>query len=69
LYEAQVKTIADSSAHFVEHLKTVGKLISEKNSFKGIDVGYLNYISLLKSGIPLDLTDNKKLLRIYKGKK
>ncbi len=37
------------------------RLISEKHSFKGVDVGRLNFISLLKSGIPLDMPDHKKL--------
>ena len=61
LYEAQVKTIADSPVHVVSHLRTVVKLLSEKNSFKGIDVGHLDFVSLIKSGIPLDLPDDKKL--------
>ncbi len=61
LYEAQVKAIADSPAHMVGHLKTVVRLISERHSFKDMNVGRLNFISLLKSGIPLDMPDNKKL--------
>ena len=69
LYEAQVKTIADSPAHVIGHLRTVVKLLSEKNSFKDIDVGHLDFISLLKSGIPLDLPDNKKLFIGFLGKK
>ena len=61
LYEAQVKATADSPAHMVGRLKTVVRLISERHSFKHINVGHLNFISLLKSGIPLDMPDNKKL--------
>ncbi len=69
LYEAKVKTIADSQAHVVGHLRTVVKLLSEKNSFKGIDVGNLNFVSLIKSSIPLDLPDNKNLFIGSIGKK
>ena len=61
LYEAQVKTIIDSPVHMVSHLRTVVRLISERHSFKDVDVGSLNFISLLKSGIPLDMPDHKKL--------
>lgn len=61
LYEAQVKATADSPAHIVGRLKKVVRLISERHSFKHMDVGHLNFISLLKSGIPLDMPDNKKL--------
>lgn len=61
LYEAQVKSIIDSPVHMVSHLRTVVRLISDKHSFKDVDVGRLNFISLLKSGIPLDMPDHKKL--------
>jgi chloride channel protein, CIC family len=61
LYEKQVNTTADSPVHVISHLRTIVKLISERNSFKNFDVGHLNFISLLKSGIPLDLPGNKKL--------
>ena len=61
LYEAQVNTIIDSPVHIVGHLRTVVRLISERHSFKDMDVGRLNFVSLLKSGIPLDMPDQKKL--------
>ena len=40
-----------------------------QDAFKDIDVGHLDFISLLKSGIPLDLPDNKKLFIGFLGKK
>jgi chloride channel protein, CIC family len=61
LYESQIKDSAESPAHLVEDLRTSIKLLSEKRSFKGLNISHLNFILLLQLGIPLKIPNNKKL--------
>lgn len=62
LYEAQVPGRHDSPAHQVEHLETAVHLLAEKQvKVPGI-VSHLDLRTLLASGIPIDLPDNKRLV-------
>ncbi len=61
LYEAQVKDRTVSPAHRVEHLKTAVKVLSERKSYNSAQIGKLDFVGLLTSGIPLQLPDKKVL--------
>jgi CIC family chloride channel protein len=62
LYESQVKGRADSPAHRAEHVRTALTLLKRQQGLGEATVGRLDLITLLKSGIPLDLPDGKQLL-------
>jgi CIC family chloride channel protein len=61
LYEAQVKSRADSPAHRMEHVKTAIKLLSERQQFDHEAVGNIDILALLESGVPLALPEGKNL--------
>ena len=62
LYEAQVPGRPDSPAHHVEHVEAAVRLLAERNISVPKSVGHLDLRTLLASGIPVDLPDNKSLL-------
>jgi CIC family chloride channel protein len=62
LYEAQVAGAADSPAHRIEHLKTALKILDERHSIDFSSIGHMHLITLLESGIPIDLPDEKQLV-------
>jgi CIC family chloride channel protein len=62
LYEAQVPGRPDSPAHQVEHLEAAIRLLAERRVFVPKTVSHLDLRTLLASGIPVDLPDNKRLL-------
>jgi CIC family chloride channel protein len=62
LYEAQVPGRPDSPAHQVEHLEAAIRLLAERKVFVPKTVSHLDLRTLLASGIPVDLPDNKRLL-------
>ena len=61
LYEAQVPGRQDSPAHQVEHLEAAIRLLAEKRVTVPETVSHLDLRTLLASGIPIDLPDNKRL--------
>jgi CIC family chloride channel protein len=61
LYEAQVATRADSPAHHTEHLKIAIRLLKERRVLDSSDVGQVDLLDLLRTGIPVDLTDGRRL--------
>jgi chloride channel protein, CIC family len=61
LYEAQVTTRADSPAHHAEHLKIALRLLKERRVLDPDGVGQVDLLSLLRSGIPIELPDGKRL--------
>jgi CIC family chloride channel protein len=61
LYEAQVPGRADSPAHHSEHLKIALRLLNERKVLTP-DVGQLDLLSLLRSGIPIELPDARRLV-------
>jgi CIC family chloride channel protein len=62
LYEAQVPAPVDSPAHHAEQLRIAVRLLDEQNVPVGEQVGHLNMIALLKSGIPIELPGEKRLM-------
>ncbi|HMA42039.1 MAG TPA: chloride channel protein [Gemmatimonadales bacterium] len=62
LYEAQVPGRADSPAHHTEHLKIALRLLKERQVLEPTDVGQLDLLSLLRSGIPIELPGGKRLV-------
>lgn len=62
LYEAQVPGRADSPAHHTEHLKIALRLLKERQVLEPADVGQLDLLALLRSGIPIELPGGKRLV-------
>lgn len=62
LYEAQVPIRYDSPAHYVEHVEAVLRLLSERRFSVPATVTHLDLRTLLASGIPVDVPDNKQLI-------
>ncbi len=62
LYEAQVPSRADSPAHHTEHLKIALRILREHGVQRPADVGEFDLLSLLRSGIPVDLPDDRRLV-------
>lgn len=61
LYEAQVANRVQSPAHYLEALRTAFDLIGSKRIRKAPDLGAIDMLALLESGIPLQLTGGKQL--------
>ena len=62
LYEAQVPGRADSPAHHTEHLKIALQLLKERQVLEPAEVGQLDLLSLLRSGIPIELPGGKRVV-------
>lgn len=62
LYEAQVAGRADSPAHHREHLKIGLRLLREQRVLDPGDVGEVDLLSLLRSGIPIELPGGQRLV-------
>lgn len=62
LYEAQVPGRPDSPAHQVEHVEAAVRLLAKSHITVPKTVSHLDLRTLLASGIPIDLPDNKRLL-------
>ena len=62
MYEAQVPGRADSPAHYVEYLRVGLNLIGKRKVPASAHVGHLNFMSLLRSGIPVDLPGGKRIM-------
>ena len=61
IYEAQVATRGDSPAHHSEHLRIALRILREKRVLNPQDVGQLDLMALLRSGIPVELPGNRRL--------
>jgi CIC family chloride channel protein len=62
LYEAQVLTRADSPAHHTEHLQIALRLLKEQRVLNADGVGQLDFLSLLRTGIPIEVPGGRRLL-------
>ena len=62
LYEAQVRDRADSPAHHTEHLNIALRILRERRQLDPSAVGNLDLLSLLRSGIPVELPGNRRLV-------
>jgi CIC family chloride channel protein len=61
LYEAQLPDRADSPAHQAEHIRTAMRLLDHGNITWPSQVTHLHLVSLLQSGLALDLPDGSTL--------
>jgi CIC family chloride channel protein len=64
LYEAQVVARAQSPAHYVDEVRAALTLIGKHRLPSKAQVGHLDVLALLQSGIPLDLPHEKQLSMI-----
>jgi CIC family chloride channel protein len=62
LYEAQVATRADSPAHHAEHLRIALRLLKERRDFDPSAVGQVDFLSLLRTGIPIEVPGGRRLV-------
>jgi len=61
LYEAQVTSRADSPAHHTQHLEIALRILREKHPVRIESLGEIDLVSLLRSGIPVELPDDYRL--------
>ena len=64
IYEAQVRSRADSPAHHTRLLGVALQILREQNLRELPNLGELNLVDLLRAGLPVDLGDG---LRIFTG--
>ena len=62
VYEAQVPSRADSPAHHTQHLAIAMRILREQNLSNLDELGELDLVSLLRSGIPVELAGGRRLL-------
>jgi CIC family chloride channel protein len=62
LYEAQVAGRADSPAHHTQHLTTALRLLRERQPQDLTNVGEVDLVSLLRSGVPVELAAGRSLV-------
>jgi CIC family chloride channel protein len=61
LYEGQVGSRADSPAHHTEHLRIALRILKDRQALNPADVGQFDLVSLLRSGIPVELPGERRL--------
>jgi CIC family chloride channel protein len=61
LYEAQVPRRADSPAHHTEHLQIALRILEERRLVGPLPDAHVNLVTLLRSGIPVELPDQRRL--------
>lgn len=61
VYEAQVGNRGESPAHHTQHLEIALRILREQQVTHLDDVGNLDLVSLLRSGVPVDLGDGRRL--------
>ena len=62
LYEGQVEGRSNSPAHEVEHIETAIRLLAKRKVSVPENISHLNLRTVLDTGIPIDLPDNRRLL-------
>ena len=62
IYEAQVRSRGESPAHHTQHLEIALKILREQQLSNLDHVGNLDLVSLLRSGVPVDIGDGRRLL-------
>ena len=62
LYEAQVESRADSPAHHTQHLEIALRILREHEFQDLPSVGEIDLVSLLRSGIPVELAGDCRLV-------
>ena len=61
IYEAQVPSRADSPAHHMQHLKIALRILHEQELSHLDNIGELDLVALLRSGIPVELANDRRL--------
>lgn len=61
IYEAQVDSRADSPAHHAQHLKTALRILRDEELSELGNIGELDLVSLLRSGVRVELADNRRV--------
>jgi CIC family chloride channel protein len=61
LYEAQVARESDSPAHYLEHVRVTLELLARHPVPVRANIGRLDLVPLLASGVPIDLPDGNHL--------
>jgi len=61
VYEAQVTSRADSPAHHTQHLEIALRILREKHPVHLETLGEIDLVTLLRSGIPVELPDDFRL--------
>lgn len=62
IYEAQVGSRGESPAHHTEHLKIALRILREQRLTRLEELGNLDLLSLLRSGVAVDIGEGRKLL-------
>ena len=62
LYEAQVGRSSESPAHHTEHLKIALDLLQQRKVIDPSHAGRLDFLGLLRSGIPVELPGGQRLV-------
>lgn len=62
MYKAQVPYRSDSPAHEEEHWRLAYQMLRHENVKLPNDVGYLELLKLIQSGVPINLSDGKDFL-------
>lgn len=62
LYEAQVESRADSPAHHSQHLEIALRILRDHQPHDFTSVGEIDLVSLLRSGIPVELAGDRRLV-------
>lgn len=62
MYKAQVPYRSDSPAHEEEHWRLAYQMLRHKDINLPSDVGYLELLKLIQSGVPINLSDGKDFL-------
>ena len=60
IYEAQVRSRADSPAHYAQHLEIALRILREEE-LSNLDLGELDLVSLVRSGIRVELPNDRRL--------
>jgi CIC family chloride channel protein len=60
IYEAQVSSRAESPAHYARHLEIALRILREEG-LSNLDVGELDLVSLVRSGIRVELANDRRL--------
>jgi chloride channel protein, CIC family len=62
MYEAQVPHRTDSPAHYAEYLRVGLNLLGKRKVLESDRLAHLNVMSLLRSGISIDLPEGRRIL-------
>ena len=61
IYEAQVRSRADSPAHHSQYLEVALRLLREQTPRNVTSLGEVDLVGLVRSGIPVELSNNRRL--------